>query len=192
MFERYQRSEQALMLAMMEMVINGVSTRKIEQVTEELCGRSFSKSMVSDLCRKLDPLVEAFRTRPLKGRYPFVIVDAIYLKVREDGRVRSKGLLIAMGVNGEGYREVLGFKLADSETESSWGEFFSELRERGLTSITYNIFRTIRIKGKQQSPKGCKVLSATTKPTPETEAAAYERYHRKYEQVTGSSKNNQH
>ena len=135
MFERYQRSEQALMLAMMEMVINGVSTRKIEQVTEELCGRSFSKSMVSDLCRKLDPLVEAFRTRPLKGRYPFVIVDAIYLKVREDGRVRSKGLLIAMGVNGEGYREVLGFKLADSETESSWGEFFSELRERGLTSV---------------------------------------------------------
>ncbi len=135
MFERYQRSEQALMLAMMEMVINGVSTRKIEQVTEELCGRSFSKSMVSDLCRKLDPMVEAFRTRPLKGSYPFVLADAIYLKVREDGRVRSKGLLMAVGVGGEGYREVLGFKLADSETESGWGEFFSELRERGLTSV---------------------------------------------------------
>jgi len=101
MFERYQRSEQALMLAMMEMVINGVWTRKIEQVTEELCGRSFSKSMVSDLCRKLDPLVEAFRTRPLKGRYPFVLADAIYLKVREDGHVRSKGLLMAVGVGGE-------------------------------------------------------------------------------------------
>ena len=134
-FERYQRSEQALMLAMMEMVINGVSTRKIEQVTEELCGRSFSKSMVSDLCRRLDPVVEAFRNRPLKGPYPFILADALYLKVREEGRVRSKGLLMAVGVNGEGYREVLGFKLADSETESSWGEFFSELKERGLTSV---------------------------------------------------------
>ena len=135
MFERYQRSEQALMLAMIEMVINGVSTRKIEQVTEELCGRSFSKSMVSTLCRRLDPIVEAFRSRPLDKKYPFLVVDAIYLKVREDGRVRSKGLLMAVGINEEGYREILGFKLAESESESSWGEFFSELKDRGLNSV---------------------------------------------------------
>ena len=73
---RYQRSEQALVLAMMEMVINGVSTRKVEIITEELCGKKFSKSTVSALCKKLDPIVHAFRTRPLESHYPFIIVDA--------------------------------------------------------------------------------------------------------------------
>jgi len=135
MFERYQRSEQALVLAMIEMVINGVSTRKIEIVTEELCGKSFSKSTVSSLCQRLDPIVEAFRNRPLNKRYPFLIVDAIYLKVREAGRVRSKGLLIAIGISEDGNREVIGFKLADSESESSWGDFFTELKDRGLVSV---------------------------------------------------------
>jgi len=138
MFERYQRSEQALLLAMMEMVVNGVSTRKIELVTEELCGRSFSKSMVSDLCRRLDPVVDAFRNRPLDGSHPFLIVDAIYLKVRgEDGRPRNTSMLIAVGVADDGRREILGFKLADSESESSWGEFFSELKERGLKGVHF-------------------------------------------------------
>ena len=135
MFERYQRSEQALVLAMIEMVINGVSTRKIEMVTEELCGKSFSKSTVSNLCQRLDPLVAAFRSRPLNKKYPFLVADAIYLKVREGGRVRSKGLLVAVGINEEGYREVLGFKMADSESETSWGEFFAELKDRGLDSV---------------------------------------------------------
>ena len=81
LFARYQRSEQALVLAMMEMVINGVSTRKVEQITEELCGKKFSKSTVSALCKNLDPMVEAFRTRPLKCHYPFLMVDAIYVKL---------------------------------------------------------------------------------------------------------------
>jgi len=71
LFARYQRSEQALMLAMMEMVINGVSTRKVELITEELCGKKFSKSTISALCQNLDPMVDAFRTRPLKSHYPF-------------------------------------------------------------------------------------------------------------------------
>lgn len=135
LFQRYQRSEQALVLAMIEMVINGVSTRKIEVVTEELCGKSFSKSMVSSLCQRLDPVVEAFRNRPLNHRYPFLVADAIYLKIREDGRVRSKGLLIAVGINEDGYREIIGFKLADSESEASWGDFFAELKGRGLKSV---------------------------------------------------------
>jgi len=104
LFARYQRSEQALVLAMMEMVINGVSTRKVEIITEELCGKKFSKSTVSALCKKLDPIIEAFRTRPLKYHYPFLVVDAIYVKVRENGRVRTRGLLIAIGINQEGYR----------------------------------------------------------------------------------------
>ena len=135
LFSRYQRSEQALVLAMMEMLINGVSTRKVEQITEELCGKKFSKSTVSTLCKKLDPIVEAFRTRPLKCHYPFLTVDAIYVKVRENGRVQSRGLLIAVAVNEEGYREIIGFQLANSESESSWGEFFSSLKDRGLKNV---------------------------------------------------------
>ena len=135
LFERYQRSEQALLLAMMQMVIDGVSTRKVENITEELCGKSFSKSMVSDLCKKLDPVVEQFRNRPLEKHYPFLMFDAMYLKVREEA-VKSRGLLIALGVNEEGIREVLGFRVANSESEQSWGEFFQSLKKRGLTSPT--------------------------------------------------------
>ena len=101
MFGRYQRSEQALVLSTIEMVIIGVSTRKIENITEELCGNSFSKSMVSDLCKKLDPVVETFKNRPLTYEYPFLMVDAIYIKVSDNHRVRSKSLLIAIGVNEE-------------------------------------------------------------------------------------------
>ena len=135
LFKRYQRSEQALVLAMIEMVINGVSTRKIETITEELCGKSFSKSTVSKLCEHLDPIVMAFRHRPLEKHYPFVIVDAMYLKVRDDGRVRSKGLLIATAVNENGNREVIGFQLNDTESETSWGDFFDSLKERGLSDV---------------------------------------------------------
>jgi putative transposase len=119
LFERYQRSEQALLLAMMEMVVNGVSTRKIENITEELCGKKFSKSTVSALCKRLDPIINAFRTRPLKNHYPFLIVDALYLKVREDGRVKSKGLLIAVDINEQGYCEIIGFQVSNTESESS-------------------------------------------------------------------------
>lgn len=135
MFQRYQRSEQALVLAMIEMVINGVSTRKIENITQELCGKSFSKSTVSKLCEHLDPIVAAFRNRPLEKHYPFAIVDAMYIKVREDGRVRSKGLLIATAVNETGHREVIGFQINDSESETSWGAFFSDLKRRGLKDV---------------------------------------------------------
>jgi len=135
LFQRYQRSEQALVLAMMEMVINGVSTRKVSVITEELCGSSFSKSTVSALCSALDPAVTAFRVRSLEQRYPFVVVDAIYTKVREEGRIRSKGLMIAIGINEQGCREVLGFACADSETEAGWSAFFTELKGRGLARV---------------------------------------------------------
>lgn len=135
LFERYQRSEQALMLAMMEMVVNGVSTRKIENITEELCGKKFSKSTVSALCQKLDPLVLSFRTRPLENHYPFLIVDALYLKARINNRVQSRGLLIAIGVNEEGHREIIGFQIANTESESSWSEFFGSLKDRGLKDV---------------------------------------------------------
>ena len=135
LFERYQRSEQALVLAMMEMVINGVSTRKVERITEELCGKKFSKSTVSKLCESLDPVVNAFKNRPLESHYPFLIVDALYLKVRANQRVQSRSLLIAIGINSEGYREVIGFQVANTESESSWSDFFSSLKNRGLKDV---------------------------------------------------------
>lgn len=136
MFARYQRSEQALVLTLMEMVINGVSTRKVSQITEELCGTEFSKSTVSDLCKKLDPLVIAWNNRDLRDmHYPFVLVDALVIKVREDGRVCSRGVMIAIGINTEGYREVLGLMLGDSESEASWSEFFSWLKNRNLRGV---------------------------------------------------------
>lgn len=136
LFARYQRSEQALILTLMEMVINGVSTRKVARITEELCGTSFAKSTVSDLCKGLDPLVQAWNERDLSGqRYPFVLVDALVLKVRDGGRVRAVSALLAVGVNAAGYREILGLQLGDSESERSWLAFFTWLKSRGLTGV---------------------------------------------------------
>lgn len=135
LFRRYQRSEQALVLALMEMVVQGVSTRKVTRITEELCGTSFSKSTVSALCADLDTRVEAWNERPLEARYPFLIVDAIVVKVRRDGAVRSTSLLVAVGISEEGHREVLGIEIGDSETEGTWGGFFKGLKERGLTGV---------------------------------------------------------
>ncbi len=154
LFERYQRSEQALLLAMMEMVVNGVSTRKVENITEELCGKKFSKSTVSALYKKLDPIIHAFRSRPLESHYPFLTVDALYLKVRDDHRVQSRGLLIAVGVNKEGYREIIGFQVAntETETESSWGELFASLKERGLKDV--HLITQIATRGSLRRLKG--------------------------------------
>ena len=135
LFKRYQRSEQALLLTMIDMVVNGVSTRKIKSITEELCGTSFSKSTVSSLCKLLDPEVQKFRNRPLEKYYPFLIVDAICTKVRRDGRIISMGILIVTGVNQNGYREILGFNLADSESEASWDSLFKSLKYRGLQTV---------------------------------------------------------
>ena len=134
LFCQYERSEQALLLSLMEMVIQGVSTRKVSQITETLCGTSFSKSTVSALCQRLDPVVTRFRQRPL-GAYPFVIVDAMYVKAREMGAVRSKGMLVAIGINADGYREVLGFQVGDSESYETWSSFFGDLKARGLRGV---------------------------------------------------------
>ena len=136
LFNRYQRSEQALLLALMEMVVNGVSTRKIEEITYELCGTEFSKSTISELCKNLDPIITAWNSRPLREKsFPFVIVDAMVIRVREEGRVRQRSVLIAVGINEDGYREVLGLMIGDSESEDSWSEFFSWLKQRGLHGV---------------------------------------------------------
>ena len=136
LFSRYQRSEQAFILALMEMVVNGVSTRKVSEITEELCGVRISKSLVSELCRRLDPVIEAWRDRSLKDKeYPFLIVDALVIRVREENRVLHRSMLICVGVNREGIREVLGFVVGDSESEESWGDFFGWLKDRGLRGV---------------------------------------------------------
>lgn len=115
MFENYQRNEQALITTMLKMVVQGVATRKIEKITEELCGIKFSKSNVSALCKRLDVEIERFKNRPLTGSYPFVMRDAMYVDVREDFRVRSKAFQVALGINADGRKEVLGFDVCEIE-----------------------------------------------------------------------------
>jgi transposase-like protein len=136
LFQRYQRSERALILALMEMVVDGVSTRRVSQITETLCGTAFSASTVSDLCGQLDPLVQAWNNRSLKAHaYPFLFVDAVYTKVRENGRIRSKGVMMAYGINDAGYRNILGLKVGDSESEAAWRDYFRWLKARGLHGV---------------------------------------------------------
>lgn len=120
---------------MAEMVIGGVSTAKVGRVMEEICGKSFSKQTVSEACKELDSAVETFRNRPLQDEYLFVMTDATYIKVRENHKVVSKALLIAVGLSAQGEKEILGFNLADSETAQSWTSFLARLRKRGLRDI---------------------------------------------------------
>ena len=135
-FARYQRSEQALVLSLMEMVVNGVSTRKVTRITEELCGVSFSKSRVSQLCTALDARVRAFNERPL-GSFPLVLVDAMYLKARSNDAVVSKAALVISGINTQGQREILGVRIGDSESEAFWRETFNWLKRRGLGGVVF-------------------------------------------------------
>ncbi len=139
LFENYQRNEQALIATMMEMVVQGVSTRNVQKVTEELCGESFSKSTVSEICKELDIPVKQFKERLLPEKYPFIIADAIYLKAREDHRVKSKALYIAIGINNSGHKEIIGFEVYDSEKTSSWKDFFESLKSRGLRGVDFVI-----------------------------------------------------
>ena len=136
LFERYQRSERALLSCLVERVIQGVSTRKVSAVVEELCGETVSKSLVSSLCQSLDPQVKEWRERSLgEQAFPFVLVDALVIRVREQGRVRQRSLLIATGINAEGFREVLGFFLGDKESQASWSALFVALKQRGLSGV---------------------------------------------------------
>ena len=134
-FDNYSRSEAALVAGMAEMVVNGVSTRKVSRVMETLCGTSFSKSAVSDVCKDLDTAVKEFQTRPLEGDYPFLTVDATYFKVRENSRIISKAFMIAYGTNAEGHREILGFGVYANESSATWTDFLLSLKKRGLTGL---------------------------------------------------------
>ena len=134
-FERYQRSEKALTAAMMQMYLQGVSTRKVKAITEELCGHEFSSASISRIVAALDEELERFTRRRLEEDYPYLILDARYEKVREDGAVRSQAVLMAIGINWEGRRNVLGVEVANRESASSWKEFLSGLRDRGLGGV---------------------------------------------------------
>ena len=137
LFERYQRSEKALVSALAEMYVQGVSTRKVKAITEELCGHSFSASTISEATAGLDEKLKAFFSRRLEEAYPYLIVDARYERVREGGVIASQAVLVAIGVDWEGRRQVLGVEVANRESRSSWREFLAGLRARGLHGVEY-------------------------------------------------------
>jgi putative transposase len=132
--EPRKRSEQALVSVVQEAYVAGVSTRKVDQVVESL-GLRISKSEVSRICQGLDEQVDAFRNRPLEGRYPYLWLDAKVEKVRDGGRVVRKALVLAYGVHESGYREVIALDVGEAETEAFWRSFLRSLVARGLTGV---------------------------------------------------------
>ncbi len=135
LFERYQRSEQALICCLQEMVINGVSTRKVKRITEQLCGLDFSRSQVSEISKKLDTEIQTWLNRPLNDEYPYLFVDARYNKLRRDHKVESHAVLIAKAVNRAGKRDIIGVDVCNNENETNWSDFFQGLKERGLKGV---------------------------------------------------------
>jgi len=137
MFERYQRSEKALVGSLAEMYVQGVSTRKVKAVTEALCGHSFSASAISAVNKTLDAALHKFAERRLGEPFPYLILDARYEKVRESGIIVSQAVLIAVAVDGEGRRQVVGVELANRESRSSWRDFLLGIKERGLFGVEF-------------------------------------------------------
>lgn len=137
LFERYQRSEQALVSTLAEMYVQGVSTRKVKAITEELCGHSFSASAISSINKRLDDSLAAFASRRLGEPFPYLILDARYEKVREGGIVTSQAVLIAVGIDWDGRRQILAVEIANRESRTSWRDFLLSLRERGLHGVEF-------------------------------------------------------
>lgn len=132
--ERGLRSERALTLALAEMYVQGVSTRKVAAITEQLCGCEVSSAQVSAAAAQLDPVLAAWRTRTLR-ECPYLFLDARYEKVRQDGQVRDAAVLVALGVDTDGKRQVLGVSVALSEQEAHWRAFLQSLVARGLSGV---------------------------------------------------------
>jgi putative transposase len=137
LFHRYQRSEKALVGTLAEMYVQGVSTRKVKAVTEALCGHSFSASAISAINKSLDEALRAFAERRLSEAFPYLILDARYERVREAGIILSQAVLVAVAVDGEGRRQVLGVDLANRESRTSWRDFLRGLKERGLFGVEF-------------------------------------------------------
>src|SRR4051812_29213948 len=137
LFERYQRSEQALVATLAEMYVQGVSTRKVKAITEELCGHSLPASAISAINNRLDDSLAQFASRRLEEPFPYLILDARYEKVREGGIVASQAVLIAVGIDWDGRRQILAVDMANRESRSSWRDFLLGLRERGLHGVEF-------------------------------------------------------
>ena len=135
LFERYRRSEKALIVCLQQMVIQGVATRRVAKITESLCGLDFSRSQVSAICKRLDGEIWSWLNRPLDEPYPYVFVDARYEKIRRDHKVESNGVLIARGVNAQGKRDLLGVQVCNPENDTTWLDFFESLIQRGLQGV---------------------------------------------------------
>ena len=132
--EKGCRSEKALKLAIAEMYLTGVSTRRVQDITEKLCGYEVSSTQVSRMTRELDGQFEQFRNRPI-GEICYLVGDAIYLKIRHNGSVIDMAILLGYGINPEGKREILGVSASLSEAEVHWREFFKNLQARGMTGL---------------------------------------------------------
>ncbi len=140
LFARYQRSEQALVLALAEMYLQGVSTRKVSAIVEQLCGTTLRASTVSACTKRLDASLAAWRARRLDGTtYPYLILDAHHERIRREGQVLSTAALWVIGVRADGYREHLGIWLGASESAASWRAVVRALVQRGLTGVVFAV-----------------------------------------------------
>ena len=136
-FERYQRSERALVAALTEMYVQGVSTGKVKAISEELCGHSFSACSISAMNQRLDASLAQFAGRPLGEAFPYLILDARYERVREAGVIASQAVLIAIAIDWDGRRQVLAVELANRESRSSWRDLLLGLKARGLHGVEF-------------------------------------------------------
>ena len=138
LFRRYQRNEKALVLSLVEMYLQGVSTRKVKRIVEHLCGTEISKSTISNLSKELDENINKWRNRPLDKSYPYLVIDARYENIREaEAGVIGKAVFVIIGIDAQGYREILSVEIGDSEREDTWSEIFRKLKERGLKGLSY-------------------------------------------------------
>jgi transposase-like protein len=144
LFERNQRSEKALVLALMQMVVQGVSTRRVKKITTDLSAREFTGSTVSRLSESLDEQVQAWAERSLEGQnYSFLVLDGMQVKVRRQGAVQSRTVLLAVGISDAGQREILGLEIALGETGESWRRFIQGLKGRDLSGVVAQKFLRI-------------------------------------------------
>lgn len=133
--EPRRMAEKALTAVIQEAYVQGVSTRSVDDLVKAMGGAGVSKSQVSRLCEEIDDRVRAFLDRPIEGDWPYLWIDATYVKVRQNGRIVSVAVIIAVGVNSDGRREVLGMDIGLSEAETFWTEFLRKLRRRGLRGV---------------------------------------------------------
>ncbi len=137
LFKRYQRSEQAFVLSMIEMYIQGVSTRRVKKITETLCGTSISRSTVSSLTKGIDENISRWRNRKLTEEYPYLVIDARYEDIRKEGCVMSQAVLIVVGISSSGKREILSVDIGNSENQQEWSGVLDRLKSRGLKGVQF-------------------------------------------------------